>query len=270
VNEHIDSNRALWNEWAEINAASDFYDIQSFISGEQGNRLRDYEVEDVGDVEGKDLLHIQCHIGTDTLSWARLGAKVTGSDFSEASLEKAREIANQIGIEARFVQSDTYELPKNLQGDFDVVYMSRGVLGWLPDMPRLAKVVAHFVRPGGIFYLTEVHPVLQVFDETNSEELKVKWPYWTREEPIVFEVEGSYADRSAKLNSTHEYGWNHSLGEIVTAFAEAGLRIESLREYPFSEWESDFLEQGEDEKWYLPAHHEGQLPLFFSLKASKP
>jgi 2-polyprenyl-3-methyl-5-hydroxy-6-metoxy-1,4-benzoquinol methylase len=268
--EHMDKNQALWNEWAEINAASDFYDLATFISGERGNRLRDYELAEVGDVAGKDLLHIQCHIGTDTLSWARLGANVTGTDFSAAGLEKARGLAEQIGVEARFVQSNTYDLPTNLEGDFDIVYMSRGVLSWLPDMQDLADVVAHFVRPGGFYFLSEIHPVAQVFDEENTSELKLKWPYWTHRDPIVFEVEGSYADRTARLESTHEYGWNHSLGEIVTAFAKAGLRIENLREYPFVEWPVDFLEEREDQKWYLPKHHEGELPLFFSLKASKP
>ena len=265
----IESNRALWDEWAEINAASDFYDLPSFISGDQGIRLRDYEVEEVGDVAGKDLLHIQCHIGTQTLSWARLGANVTGTDFSDVSLVKARELSDAIAVPARFVQSETYKLPEVLKDQFDIVYMSGGVLGWLPDMAKLGEVVAGYVKPGGFFYLAEIHPIAMVFDEDTQEQLKLKWPYWTHRDPIVVPTKGSYADRTANMTSTYEYGWNHSLGEVVTGLASAGLRIDSLREYPFVEWPVGFLEERGDGKWVLPAHHEGELPLFFSIKASK-
>lgn len=265
----IEANRALWDEWSEIHASSDFYDLSSFISGEHGIRLQDYELEEIGDVAGKDLLHIQCHIGTQTLSWARLGANVTGTDFSEVGLAKARELADAIDVPARFVRSETYKLPEVLQGEFDIVYMSGGVLGWLPDMAKLGEVVAHYVKRGGFFYIAEVHPVTMVFDEESKNELKLKWPYWTHEEPLAIETEGSYADRTAELVSTHEYGWNHSLGEIVTGFARAGLRIDSLREYPFVHWPVGFLEEV-DGRWVLPSRHDGELPLYFSLKASKP
>lgn len=135
-------------------------------------------------------------------------------------------------------------------------------------MDQLAEVVARYVKPGGFFYIMEIHPVALVFDEDSSD-LKIKWPYWTHEEPIAIETKGSYADRTADIASTHEYGWNHSLGEIVTAFVRSGLTIDSLREFPFVEWPVNFLEEGEDGRWLLPSHHEGELPLFFSLKASK-
>ena len=144
----IRANNALWDEWTVIHERSEFYDLEGFKRG--GVRLRPYEIEEIGPVEGKDLLHLQCHFGIDTLSWARLGARVTGADFSEAALTLARSTAADIGIaDARFVQSDVYDLPAALEGDFDIVYTSRGVLGWLPDIRRWAEVVAHFVRPGG-------------------------------------------------------------------------------------------------------------------------
>ena len=131
-------NQALWDAWTRIHEASEFYDLEGFKRG--GIRLRPYEVDEVGPVEGKDLLHVQCHFGIDTLSWARLGARVTGADFSDAAVGLARSIAAEIGIEnARFVRSSVYDLPENLKGEFDIVYTSRGVLGWLPDIRRWAE-----------------------------------------------------------------------------------------------------------------------------------
>jgi SAM-dependent methyltransferase len=267
----VKANRALWDEWTAIHQRSDFYDLDGFKRRE--NRLRPYEIEQIGPVDGKELLHLQCHFGIDTLSWARLGARVTGADFSGAAIELARSIATEIGIDdARFVQSDLYDLPATLEGDFDVVYTSRGVLGWLPDIRRWAEVVAHFVRPGGIFYITEIHPVVQAFENEGVQpgELRLTYPYWEHPEPLAFPVQGSYADPTAEVSARTEYGWDHGLGEIVSALIDAGLRIESLREYPFAEWKLDFLVESDDGTWRLPAGSPGELPLFFSILASKP
>ena len=267
----IRANNALWDEWTAIHERSEFYDLEGFKRG--GIRLRPYEMEEIGPVEGKDLLHLQCHFGIDTLSWARLGARVTGADFSEAALALARSTAAEIGIaDARFVRSDLYDLPDVLEGDFDVVYTSRGVLGWLPDIRRWAEVVAHFVRPGGIFYITEVHPVAQAFEDENVEpgDLRLIYPYWEHREPLAFPVEGSYADPTAAVAAPTLFGWDHGLGEIVTALIDAGLRIESLREYPFVDWKLAFLVEDEDKAWRLPPSVKGELPLFFSILASKP
>lgn len=267
VDEYVQANRRLWNEWTAINARSVFYDVESFKRG--GVRLRPYEIDEVGDVEGKDLLHLQCHFGLDTLSWARLGARVTGADFSEEAVAMARSLAEETGLPARFVCSDLYELPSVLDGDFDVVYTSRGVLGWLPDIPRWAGVAGHFLRPGGVFYVTEAHPLLWTFDDDEGVSgLRFRYSYFGGE-PLAFPTQGSYADRSAEVKEPFEYGWNHSLGEIVSAVAEAGLRIEFLHELPFVEWPVPFLEERDDGTWRLPEGHP-DLPLFFSLKASKP
>ena len=144
------------------------------------------------------------------------------------------QLGEELGLDARFVQSNLYDLPSTLQGDFDVVYTSRGVIGWLPDLDRWAEVAAHFVRPGGIFYITEGHPVMWAFDDDDSAtELRLYYPYWGRAEPMKFPVEGSYADRTATVKHDYEYSWAHSLGEIVTAVARSGLRIEFLHEFPF-------------------------------------
>ncbi len=263
-------NQQLWDEWTRIHEASSFYDLDGFRRG--GIRLRPYEVEEIGDVAGRDLLHLQCHFGIDTLSWARLGARVTGADFSPAAIELATRLAGELKLDARFVRSDLYDLPDALEGEFDIVYTSRGVLGWLPDISRWARVVSHFLKPGGTFYITEIHPVAQTFENEGVApgELRLQYPYWEHAEPLAFEVEGSYADRSAEVETRTEYGWDHGLGEIVTALIDAGLRIESLREFPWAAWQLDFLLPDDDGSWRLPPDIPGELPLSFSLLAMKP
>ncbi|MBA2570050.1 MAG: class I SAM-dependent methyltransferase [Chloroflexi bacterium] len=266
----IRANQELWDEWTRIHETSAFYDLEGFRRG--GIRLRPHEIEEIGDVSGRELLHLQCHFGIDSLSWARLGARVTGADFSPAAIDLATRLAAELELDARFVHSDLYDLPEVLDGEFDIVYTSRGVLGWLPDVGRWARVVSHFVKPGGIFYINEIHPVAQVFENEGVApgELRLQYPYWEHERPLAFEVTGSYADRSAAVRTPTEYGWDHGLGEIVTALIDAGLRIESLREFPWAEWQLDFLVRAEDGKLRLPPDVPGELPLSFSILAMKP
>src|SRR5207245_10996144 len=161
MDKYLQANRALWDEWTGINYRSDFYKVEAFKAGQ--NRLRDYEMEEVGPVEGKTLLHLQCHFGLDTLSWARLGATVTGADFSPAGIEQARALAAELSLPATFVCADLYDLPALLPGSFDIVYTSRGVLGWLPDIERGAQVGAPLLKPGAAFCITAVQPIDQVF-----------------------------------------------------------------------------------------------------------
>ena len=266
------ANRRLWDAWTAVHAQGEFYDLAGFRQG--GVRLRDAEIAAVGDVRGRTLLHLQCHFGIDTLSWARLGARVTGVDFSPAGIRLAREIAADIGIEdARFIESNVYELPERLDGEFDVVYTSRGVLNWLPDVRGWARVVAHFLVPGGTFFITESHPVFNAFQDEGVApgELRLVYPYWEHRDPLVFDVQGSYADPDADFGEQKLHGWDHGLGEIVTALIDAGLRIESLEEHPFLEWAADFLVESEpgSGRFILPPGP-GELPLSFSLRATKP
>jgi SAM-dependent methyltransferase len=263
MDEHLETNRALWDEWAEINARSASYDLAEFKRG--GVRLRDYEIEEVGPVSGKTLLHLQCHFGIDSLSWARLGAEVTGIDFSERAIELATGVAAELGIDASFIRSNLYDLPRHVDGEFDIVYTSRGVLCWLPRIRPWADVVARFVKPGGLFYITETHPILEAYED----DFTLKFPYWEREEPSSFVIQGSYADPAAKVKTEKDYEWNHGLGEIVTALAQAGLRIEFLHEWPFVESEVPFLEKRDGRSW-MPGELDGRMPLMFSLKATKP
>jgi SAM-dependent methyltransferase len=272
VADAIGDNRRTWDAWTKIHLDSEFYDVAAFRDGSNSIRVRDYERTEIGSVEGKTLLHLQCHFGLDTLSWARLGAKVTGADFSQPAIDAADDLAADLGIDARFVRSDLYDLPLVLDEQFDIVYTSRGVLGWLPDIGRWAQVAAGFVKPGGIFYVSEVHPVaMALADESVAAgELHLGYPYWEHGDPLTFDVKGSYADRDAPTEGLKEHGWNHSLGEIVTALIDAGLRIDFLHEFDFCEWEMPFLVKDDDGLWRLPATSGGQLPLFFSLRATKP
>ena len=275
-----EANRRLWAEWTHVHERSDFYRLETFKRGDTldrpfdaapGVRVRGYEVEEIGDVAGKDLLHLQCHFGIDTLSWARLGARVTGIDFSAEAIELATRLAGELGIDARFVVSTVEDLPSSLDASFDLVYTSRGAIWWLADLDRWAKVIAHFLRPGGFFYVTEFHPVIQTLDEAaDVTEPRVVYPYFPRAEPLEFPVYGSYADPSAKIDSTVEYGWVHSIGEVVTAVAGAGLRIDFLHEMDWVDYRMiPLLEEGDDGKWRLPSTVAGELPLMFSLRASK-
>jgi len=193
VDDALRSNRDVWDAWTEIHVTSSFYDVASFRKGgARPIRLAAYEREEVGNVEGRSLLHLQCHFGLDTLSWARLGATVTGVDFSERAVAEARKLAADIGVPATFIASNVYSLPDVLDERFDIVYTSGGVLGWLPDIAGWARVAAHFVRPGGFFYITEIHPVAQVFaiEGVAPGELRLAYPYWSHAEPITSDVQG--------------------------------------------------------------------------------
>ena len=267
VDEYLRSNRDLWDHWADLHVRSAFYDVASFKAGRSS--LKPLEVEDLGDVAGKSLLHLQCHFGMDTLSWARRGASVTGVDFSGRAIELARELAVELALPARFVQSDIYGLPTVLHGQFDVVFTSRGVLFWLPDLRRWGEVIAHFLKPSGIFYIVDYHPFANVFETEGATDLQPAYPYFHGPEPLRFETHGSYADATDPTSHV-EYGWDHPLSEIVNALLAAGLRLEFLHEFPYCDYRRfPFLEQGDDGRWYLPDRLGAMLPLLFSLKATK-
>jgi SAM-dependent methyltransferase len=192
-------NQNLWDEWTDIHIHSDYYDLRSFKAGRCS--LRSIEIEELGDVTSKSLLHLQCHFGLDTLSWARRGAEVTGADFSDRAISFARQLSNEMAIPANFVHSDVIELPSLLDDEFDIVFTSYGVLAWLPDLTRWAEVIAHFLKPGGIFYIVEFHPFFCVFDDSDDiEDLRVAYPYFEAKKPLEVPVRGSYADRDARLD----------------------------------------------------------------------
>jgi SAM-dependent methyltransferase len=262
------ANLNLWNEWAAIHEKSPFYGVESFKAGKLS--LHALELEEIGDVAGKSLLHLQCHFGMDSLSWARLGAAVTGVDFSDKAIEIASRLSDELKIPASFVQSDIYSLPQVLSGEFDIVFTSYGVLTWLPDIPRWAQIVAHYLTPGGTFYIVEFHPFAYVFDdESGTPELAVRYPYFGQSGPLQFADGSSYADPDAPVAQPVHYEWDHRLGEIVTALIDAGLRIEFLHEFPHSVFSQlPFMQRGEDGLYRL-GEHDGMIPLMFSIRARK-
>lgn len=268
MNEYLRSNQFLWDDWTRLHSAGSDYDIEGFRAGK--NTLKRIELEELGDVSGKSLLHLQCHFGMDTLSWARLGAEVTGIDFSANAIDLARRLSEETGIAARFVQSNIYDLPDALSGRFDIVFTSYGVISWLPDLAAWGRIISHFLKPGGTFYIAEGHPFMWVFEDTADKRgIEPRWPYFQGSEPLKFDVKGSYAAPDSEYTGV-EYGWNHSLSEVVDALASQGLRIEFLHEFPFLCWKAfSVMEKGEDGWWRLPEPL-NVIPLMFSIKATKP
>lgn len=265
---YLDSNRDMWDELAEIHAGTAFYDVEGFLAGR--NVLNSLEREALeGEVAGRSLLHLQCHFGLDTLSWARLGARVTGVDFSPKAIALARKLAAQANLNARFVESDVLRLPDVLDEQFDIVYTSYGALVWLPDLAPWGRVVARYLKPGGTFYVAEMHPLSYVF--ADSADFTPTTPYWNRGAPVRWEGnDGDYADPDATLAHTVSYEWPHALEEIFGALLGAGLRIEAFHEHDFTVYQPfDAMEKGNDGYWRLTEHAES-IPLMFSLRASKP
>ncbi|HYY94022.1 MAG TPA: methyltransferase domain-containing protein [Pyrinomonadaceae bacterium] len=265
MNEYVESNRSLWDGWTRLHAHSEFYDLEGFKAGRSS--LKPVELAEVGDVRGRSLLHLQCHFGQDTLSWARLGARVTGVDFSDEAISLARALSEELHIPARFIRSDIYDLPSALRDRFDIVFTSYGVLSWLPDLDRWAEIAAHFLKAGGFFYIVDAHPI---FGMVNFEGTALEYGYFHSSEPVELESHGSYASGDAEGFSHPEYNWEHSLSDVVNAVIGAGLRLEFLHEFPYIWYIPSYvsLEEFEPGKGRLKGHL-GMLPHMFSLRAAR-
>ena len=260
--QYFKANREGWNLRTEVHKNSEFYQVERWKN--EGNSLTPIELREVGDVQGKKLLHLQCHFGQDTLSWARLGAEVTGCDLSDNAIDFARELAAELNIPAQFVRCNLYDLPEHLDGRFDIVFTSYGTIGWLPDLDRWAAVIAHFLQPGGVFYIADFHPVVWMLDDKME---YLKYPYHGGE-VIETEQTGTYADRYASIEYK-EYGWNHSLSEIINSLIRHGLRIEFLNEYDYSPYDCfDKTVRGTDGNYRIQGM-EGIIPMVYSIKAIK-
>lgn len=269
MNDYTQANRQLWNAWTKIHENSAFYDNAGFLAGR--STLRAIELEELGEVRGKSLLHLQCHFGQDTLSWARLGAQVTGVDLADEAIKLAQSLAAQLNLPARFLRSDLYDLDETLNEQFDIVFTSYGVLAWLGDLTRWGQIIARHLKPGGTFYVVELHPISVTLDDDCPEaELRVRYPYFHTREPMRFDDSISYADpESRHAGPMPNYQWNYSLSEVLNALLAAGLQIEFLHEFPFTVYcQLPFMEQSPDGWWRLPAGLP-EIPLLFSLKAVK-
>jgi SAM-dependent methyltransferase len=271
----IEVNRRHWDERASAHAASADYGVARFA--DDPVHLSDvvrFDLPRLGDVRGLRGVHLQCHIGTDTVSLARLGARMTGLDFSRASLDEARRIAQLAGADVDFVQAEVTEATTALEpGAFDLVYTGIGALCWLPDIRRWAAVVATLLAPGGRLFVREGHPVLWALDYERTDDLLVLvYPYVEVPEPVVDTSEGSYVEVHTELRNVENHSWNHGLGEIVSALLAEGLVLTQLVEHhsvPWNPLPAGLMQLGDDGEFRLVDRPE-RLPLTYTLQARKP
>jgi len=264
TNTAFDANRALWDEWSAINRNSEMCDVEGFIAGK--GTLTEVDRAVVGDVSGRSFLHLRCHFGMDTLSWARAGAEVTGVDFSSVAVEQARALAARAGLPATFLQAAMGSVHTRLpDAQFEVVYTSYGVLSWLDDLEAWARDVARLLRPGGRFHIIEFHPTLGLFDDEGR---SIEHSYFRTAEPLVFQETESYAGgQHAPMPC---YQWTHTLADIQGSLLCAGLRITAFDEYPFCCHACYPFLQEDGPGRYVMRDHPGKIPLLFSLTAERP
>lgn len=260
-------NLAKWDESVPLHVASPSYDVPSFLQGR--NTLERLEVRELGPVRGRSLLHLQCHFGMDTLSWARLGAKVTGIDFSPAAIRQARRLARTTGLKARFVRSNLYDVPAHRLGAFDIVYTAKGAICWLPDMSAWARIIRSHLRPGGVFYLLEDHAISDLFENDGPvKDLQLVNSYFSPS-PLREEFDGTYATK-VRMRHRVSYSWVHPVSEVVDALLDAGMQLEWIHEFPYTYWRKfPFMRQDRQGFWHL-TERDGQLPLMWSLRARAP
>ena len=260
--DYIETNRQTWNNKTSWHLASGFYDVQGFLEGK--NSLNSIELELLGEVKAKSILHLQCHFGQDTISLARLGAKVTGMDLADKAIAAAQDLAIKANAEVKFLCCDVYDLPGHLSEKFDIVFTSYGVIGWLPDLDKWAKVIAHFLKPGGMLVFAEFHPVVWMFDNNFQ---KVTYQY-SKADPIVEKETGTYPDRDASIEQT-TITWNHGIAEVLTSLLENGLELTTFREFDYSPYNCfTGTEEFEPGKFRI-AHLGNKIPMVYALKAIK-
>jgi ubiquinone/menaquinone biosynthesis C-methylase UbiE len=267
--QRMESNQEGWNRRALAHVDSTYYQLDEFRAGKSS--LRSLELAALGDVSGKDLLHLQCHIGLNAISWARLGANVTAVDFAEQALEVGRELARGLHVDIRFVHANIYDLPQVLEGSFDIVYTDYGVLNLLPDLSGWARVIAHFLKPGGVFHIVEIHPIIGAFAEVGGE-LRLR-PGLFGTGPLENDITLTYGDKyeeALQIDTYKQHSWPWTISRVMTALIQAGLRIETFTEVPvdcrqrFSSMVRDEQDEG---FWRLPGD---PLPLTWTCSARKP
>jgi SAM-dependent methyltransferase len=268
ADELMAANKANWDDRTSVHLASGFYDVEGWLRSGRGPRER--EVAALGDVAGLSLVHLQCHFGLDTLAWARAGATVTGLDFSPAAVDAARNLAERSGLAsmARFVCANVYEARRALDHEnFDIVYVSLGALCWLPDVARWAQEVGGLLKPGGRFYIHDVHPVAWALDEDGR---LLAYSYFEEDDPYVDDSEATYTDADRGIEPRRTYEWNHGIGEIVTALTSQGLKLEWLVEHDWTVLQRfPWLVEDSNGNWTSPPGAP-RLPLTFTILASRP
>lgn len=263
-NNYLNINRQSWNNKVAVHVASDFYDLNGFLQG--NTSLKPIELDLLGDLQGLSVLHLQCHFGQDSISLSRLGADVVGVDLADRAIEQARQLATQTGSSATFICSDLYDLPNHLEGQFDVVFTSYGVIGWMPDLKRWADVVAHFLKPNGRFVMVEFHPMSWMF---NDDFQGIEFGYFN-DTTFVETLSGTYADNDADLEQTY-VSWNHSVSSVVSSLLSSGLTLRHFEELPYSPYDcyrTDQMIEPVPGQFQI-AHLQGKIPMIFSIVATK-
>lgn len=261
-NKYFKTNKATWNEKVKVHAKSAMYNLEEFRKGKSS--LMSYELKALGNVNGKSLLHLQCHFGQDTLSWSRMGANCTGVDLSDEGIKLAKSLNEELKLNAEFVCCNVLDTSEFVKETFDIVFTSYGVIGWLPHLKPWGKMIAERLKKGGTFYMVEFHPIVWMFDYLDDKPI-MKYGYM-QNEVIYEEYEGTYANQESKMISK-EYGWNHGLGEVVSALTEAGLRIDYLKEHNESPY--NVLPDLMETETGMFVTKDKLYPLVFELKATK-
>lgn len=260
--DYLKINKEAWNKKTPVHFESDFYNNKAFIDGR--NSLNSIELDLLGDVSGKRILHLQCHFGQDSISLARMGAVVTGVDLSSVSIKMANQLAAKTNTSVRFIESDIYSLTDVLDEDFDIVFTSYGTIGWLPDLDKWAKVVSHFLKPNGQFIFAEFHPVVWMFDD---EFAGVGYNYFN-DGPIHETQEGTYTDRDADIHEEYVM-WNHGISEVLNSLLNVGMYLNVFNEYDYSPYNC-FMHTDEFEPGKFRIQHLGNnIPMVYSLMATK-
>jgi len=261
-NNYIEINRQSWNKRTEVHLKSAFYDLDNFLKGKSS--LNDIELNLLGDIKGKSILHLQCHFGQDSISLGRLGADVTGVDLSDKSIDSAKQLAKQTDSNAKFICCNIYDLPEHLNQKFDIVFTTYGTIGWLPDLDKWAKIISDFLKSDGKFVFAEFHPVVWMFDDHFE---KIGYNYFNSG-PISETQTGTYADRDAELTLSG-VSWNHGISEVLNSLINNGLEINSFDEYDYSPYNCfEKTVEFEPGKFRIK-HLENKIPMVYSICAAK-
>ncbi len=260
--DYLAINKACWNARTEHHINSNFYKLDKFLNG--ASSLNSIELDLLGDIRGKKILHLQCHFGMDTLSLARMGAHVTGVDLSNKAIDKAKELNIQLNLDANFICCNIYDLPQYLNEQFDIVFTSYGSIGWLPDIEKWAEIVSQYLKPQGELIFVEFHPFVWMYDNNFS---RIQYSYFNVEAIVETEL-GSYADSNAPIK-TESVGWNHPISDVFNNLIKNGLDIDVFKEFDYSPY-NVFPNMEETEKGRFRLKSFGnKLPLIYAIKAHK-
>ncbi len=261
--DYFEHNRQSWNELTSLHVESSFYELEAFKKG--NNSLNHIELEELGDIRGKKILHLQCHFGMDSLSLARLGAEVTGIDISDASIKKAKELSKEIDIPATFIRSNIYDIKIVSDDSFDIIFTSYGAINWLNDLDKWAKIIQQNLKPDGKFYMIEFHP----FIYTLNDDWEITDTYFNNKE-LVTTVKNSYTDNSnVSKNNLKHVEWHHSISEVINSLISNGLNIDFLNEFPYQVYNCfPNLIETEKGKWVSNKFGD-KIPYMYSLQARK-